>query len=934
MVYIVVIVAVLVGFVTDAQAVTRYLSKTGNNSNTCVQSESPSTPKLTWASAKACMAAGDTLMVESGTYNESFDIRNLTGTDANRYRIIGYGATRPIFLAQLDDVPPTYSCRSIINNSTTNGVWIEYIKFTGEGVCPMPAGRDFTGNRVDGPSNVTFYNNEFSYVTGNMTVIRATNILFSGNVHHDALTDCVPSFRYYAFYVHSSNQNITIEDSDIYNMPGGGIQVYPGGSTTVIIRRNRIHHNSWCTTTPQGGVTVVRDVSSAGAITGVEIYDNLIYKNGSPTGGTAHGIRVAGDITGVKIYNNTIYANENNSESGSPAYGIILQNATCPAGTCAPINTDIKNNLVIANEGGQISTTVGTGTTLSNNITSGVASDYFVDASADDYRLKQGTNTARDAGTSVSSRISGVGSIDVGAYEQGAVLSASVVSGFIDVSFSVLTPSLIPSNGITGFSVSCVGCSGTPSVSQATLLSGSTVRLTIIGLASSGSCTISLGSSNLADSGHIGPESLGLSQYVNSFSGQSVSGTCVNTAGGGGSLPGTPYIIYEFDDNLSDTSGNNLHASSNGTSFVTAKYYKGIKTDYGQDDYVEIPYFSGVSPSTQSLTIAGGVYIDPADVCTLRAVGGTDPGTNQYFHLYYSGCTWKMLIQESTAVATEFTVQSGWNHVCINFNAATDTATLYINRTAGASSGASVQTYTGALTFAGNFRIGRFVGSSLAAGPNHIYDRWVVYQSVADCTQIYDNWEPAGGTWTGTISIASARFYMAKLDALGDLIPMTPAINTNVTLPSGAAAAVVLQADCTVTNCTTIGQKLYYSCIACPSGGSELPVPDSASTDGISLWGNSLEHGLLSGAHGENLSGALTHVNGGTHLVGSSVLLIDLPQDGSTVERWIVKIDPSATSGRQYCLKAKEQTGASLNGYTPSGGICITTGTTAANAGP
>jgi hypothetical protein len=376
-----------------------------------------------------------------------------------------------------------------------------------------------------------------------------------------------------------------------------------------------------------------------------------------------------------------------------------------------------------------------------------------------------------------------------------------------------------------------------------------------------------------------------------------------------------------------------LHiTTSNGTSFVDARYFRGLKTDAGQDDYAEMPYFSGVNPATQSLTIAGGVYIDPADVCSLKAVGGTPAGVSQYFHLYYSSCTWKMIIQDSTATATEFSVQSGWNHVCATFNAATDTATLHINGVAGASSGSSLQTYT-SFVFAGNFRIGRFSGSSLASGPNHIYDRWVVYQSAEDCGLIYENFNPPSTSYTGVINIVSGHIYMAKSRA-GVPLELAP-FNSFVALPKGAAFATAFQAHCTnAGDCSPVGQRPYYTCNQCPSAGSELPVPDTASSDGIEFWGTTNEVGLLTGAHGANLSGSETHVNGGTHLTSSSVTIVDLCQNCVTVERWIFRLTSAAPTDAQYCIFPKEQGGTSFDSYSPSPGMCVSVGQANANAGP
>lgn len=899
---------------------TRYVSASGSDSNTCADSENINTPKLTFASAVACLNAGDTLYIRGGTWTQRIDLQNpsKTGTSSGWITIAGYpGET--VTIRYTDSV---YAGYGPIRARGARGYFIfENLILDGS-----TSADEVKWQIRDGNHHFILRNVEIKGFPTSALYIQGNNITITHCKLHDSSG---PQNLGYGIYWNSGNDGV-VEHTEIYNQPGGGVQAYPGPINNLHFRHNYIHDNNQNTTKAIGGIIVANEPthSPPQPVTNVFIYSNIFSNNGShATAGSASGVRVDGTtaVSNIKVFNNVMYGNKTQGfRSTGPTTGL-----------------ELRNNIITNN--GTVNS-LGSFTASHNACTSGetcgstgkvtLTSVETCTVSTSDFRLKQGTNPCRNAGTAVSTRLSLIGLTDIGPYEQGEVIAAAVVSGFVEATVSVVMGGLIPSTGISGFTVACVGCTGTPSVSAATIVSGTVIRLTIIGITSNGTCTISLGSSNLKDSGYVGPSSLGYSQYVNSVSGLAVSGTCQNTEGGGTSLPGTPYIVYEFDDNLSDTSGNNLHiVNSSGTSFVTAKHYKGLKTDLGQNDYAEIPYFSGVNPSTQSLTIAGGVYIDPADVCQLHAVGGTDPGVNQYFHLYYSGCTWKMLIQDNAVVNTEFSVQSGWNHVCINLNAATDTATMYINRTPGAVSGGSVQTYT-SFNFAGNFRIGRFVGSGLAAGPNHIYDRWVVYTSVEDCTQIYDNWEPPSGTWTGTLSMVAGRFYMAKTDPAGALIPLAPANNTNITLPPGAAAGVALQTDCTTANCSAIGQRLYYSCAACPSGGTEMPVPDSASTDGVRLWGGSLESGLLSGAQGANLAGALAHTSGGTHLTASSVLVVDLPQNGSTVERWLVVIEQWVAEGKTFCFKAKEQTGTALNGYTPSGGICLTTGMTSANVGP
>lgn len=235
-----------------------------------------------------------------------------------------------------------------------------------------------------------------------------------------------------------------------------------------------------------------------------------------------------------------------------------------------------------------------------------------------------------------------------------------------------------------------------------------------------------------------------------------------------------------------------------------------------------------------------------------------------------------------------------------------------------------MQTYT-TYVFPGNFRIGRFVGSSLASGPNHIYDRWVVYKSVEDCTAIYDNWSPPAAPWTGHLEIVASQLFYAKPNESGGAIQYST-LNTGASAPAGAIFAFVDQMDCTVSNCTGIARKLYYSCLACPSAGSELPIPASASADGIEFYGAVTEPRLLSGDHGALLSGALTRVPATTVTTADAIPIVTLPQNESAVMRWILRIPPGTAVNKSFCIRSKEQSGIALDGYLQPSGLCIAVG--------
>src|SRR5262245_52269294 len=89
----VVFVCLNVIFAGVAHAATYYVSTSGSDSFTCPQARATSTPKRTLAAAGACLAAGDTLLVRGGTYNEAMNNIVPSGTSwTNKVRVAAYPA--------------------------------------------------------------------------------------------------------------------------------------------------------------------------------------------------------------------------------------------------------------------------------------------------------------------------------------------------------------------------------------------------------------------------------------------------------------------------------------------------------------------------------------------------------------------------------------------------------------------------------------------------------------------------------------------------------------------------------------------------------------------------------------------------------------------------------------------------------------------------
>src|SRR5690349_20464972 len=80
------LVIILVTFAIGAPgwAATYYVAQTGDDSNTCDQTQDSNTPKQTIGAGKGCLAPSDTLIIKAGTYNEAITSYTSPGID-------GYG---------------------------------------------------------------------------------------------------------------------------------------------------------------------------------------------------------------------------------------------------------------------------------------------------------------------------------------------------------------------------------------------------------------------------------------------------------------------------------------------------------------------------------------------------------------------------------------------------------------------------------------------------------------------------------------------------------------------------------------------------------------------------------------------------------------------------------------------------------------------------
>lgn len=356
-----------IGTVT-VQAATYYVEKTGSDSNNGSESQ----PFRTIASGVNSLNAGDTLYIRSGTWTEQIDVEAKTGTPGNYITIAAYPGETVTIDTNLYPfaIKGTYSA----NNA--------YFIFDGlilEGTGAANLNYWTIGN---GSHHIIARNLGIKHWKGHgILVSGADNVqIVNCKIHDQISLSGLPGERWYGIYYHHGDNGL-IEGNNIYNNPGGGMQLYPGPITGLVVRRNAVHDNNSLVSSNLGGIIVAQNSDTP--ITGVEISNNLIYNNGSaPVHGPSTGLKLFYGASGVKVWNNTIYGNR--------GHGIDV-------GTADVANTVIQNNIVYANESSAINN-VGTGTIQNNNLTSNPS---FVNAGAFNFDL-QTSSPAIDAGMALS----------------------------------------------------------------------------------------------------------------------------------------------------------------------------------------------------------------------------------------------------------------------------------------------------------------------------------------------------------------------------------------------------------------------------------------------------------------------------------------------------------------------------------------------------
>ncbi len=873
-----------------AQAATYYVSTTGNNSNNGLTID---TPWLTINKAVDTMVAGDTTYVRGGTYTLTAVIRfSRPGTEAAPIKLLNYPNERPIIR-----YPGGASASILIQHGTSYRLAMGYITIEGFEI-------------TEGFEGIKYYNLHNSVIQRNWIHDNSPNmgvsgggghhVLFNRNIinHNGGFASCSadPDFcnQSHGMYLHG--QFYTITKNLIYDNLAYGIQ--QNGSSSSVYSTSKhpsvdfsgasgwvISDNLFAYEHHRAGLVVWGSLSKD-----ARIENNIFFENGSAlSSGSAQGIACTScsGATGVSIRNNHFYA----SSSGAQAYK----------------GTGFSGDLV---ESGNV-VNVSAPAFVAGGANSLPASpDFRVTATAPIgiARINEYLNTA---------------TLAVGPFKTTPAPTASIHGKTVTLTFASATPIQVPSSA--GISIGCTGsnCPGAPTVGSATKKTGTDTQVEVeINGISGNACvatnqtwTISYSSSSgsWTSTDDIGPYP-GLHQKLFSFTNLAVTNLCDGTAPGGG--VGTPIIVYDLNEGAGTTATNTGSTGSadngtlaNGATWTTGKTGTGVNITGGTQQ-VQVPYTPG-NPTTSSQTWVLAVNVPAGGTSATRFDLGTQIGTNQRLYVGAYQGTWRVATQSTSltaSAASNLTVTEGWQHLCLSINAGTDTVTLYKNGVAG--TGGATRAVTSFMP-PSDILLGITGPGFPAAMAPGVYDDFLLYESVEDCTALHNDWN-APAVAVGTFGMPSYRFQSVYLTELGGSpVSFGTAINQAKGVVAGGAVAVMLEVHCeNVADCEQDSFRLE----ARQNGtGSSIQVPDSETDTHIWLWGADNNTLLNSGATSSRLSaGSCTVTSGVTVVASVQVPVVDLPQDGCVVLRYIVRLGCLASG--YYDLRLSQQNGIAFTG--------------------
>jgi hypothetical protein len=399
-----------------AQAATYYVSKSGSNNNSCTAAQSSGSARGTINAGLSCLAAGDTLLIRGGTYDERITSVPSGTAWTSVVRIAAYPGESVWLKPQSSGSPGT--------------IWLDgnfhYVEFDGIGVdnslvTDYPIW--FSTNNGNDPHHIRYKNAEvIAGTTGGGAAINLgahTRIGATGGFEiqrvtiHGGGNGNTCGYMCASGGVYIEGPNNLVEDCDIYDTAGWAIQIYNAGGDSPdnnTVRRNVFHD--------------IKRFGDPNQLWGVLIsgnnnatYNNVIYNIGTAGGRLGDGIDFYGGSNN-SAYNNTIYKVANRGiDVSSGASGSILRN-----------NLSYNNGVTNYNNSGS-------GTIAENNWFNG-SDPLFTNASNGNFHLQSGSPVI-NAGTTVplvTTDVEGTprpqgSAYDIGAYEYRGASTLSPPTG-------------------------------------------------------------------------------------------------------------------------------------------------------------------------------------------------------------------------------------------------------------------------------------------------------------------------------------------------------------------------------------------------------------------------------------------------------------------------------------------------------------------------
>jgi hypothetical protein len=286
-----------VEFSAWAAGASRYLSTSGSDANSCAASTNIATPKLTFASALSCMAAGDTLYIRTGTYAATIGTLIPGGVSSTVRTVISAynnetvsvtmgGSTHGIYITNKDNITlhgidwnrggGTNTSNAIKLESNVNNVTISGpVPVNGVYKCKV-RGAGNVGLNVQGvDTNIHIKYCEITANGQNATVApyahgayfqRVTGLLIEGNYFHG--NGC------YQFQIYPYTQNAVVRGNRIRNSGTTAVctSLVNLANSGHLIERNIFEKDSGT-----GGKALRLQYGNGGAPSNMTIRNNTFY---------------------------------------------------------------------------------------------------------------------------------------------------------------------------------------------------------------------------------------------------------------------------------------------------------------------------------------------------------------------------------------------------------------------------------------------------------------------------------------------------------------------------------------------------------------------------------------------------------------------------------------------------------------------------------